>query len=467
MTRQRSLRRQLLAGILLPTLLLVGLNTYSLHRQALAALNTAYDRTLLASAKTIGEQIEVHGYDEAARLRVTVPYAALEAFEADNQSRMYYRISSLRGELISGFDELPMWQGRIAQRPPYAALVDFYDAGFRGRPVRVAALLQPVASPEGRGMAVIQVAETLELRHAAALQILRDTLVRQALMLALIAAIVVLVVQRATRPVRRLSSSLQARAEGDLSPIAATAAPRELQPLIAATNAVMQRLAHLLAHQKRFVRDASHQLRTPLAVLKTQVQSAQRGDLPPEQALAEIAATVERATQLANQMLALARVEQLRQQGERPVTRLDEVLREVALDLSPLIAQADLDFGIDTAAAPIQAHAWMLRELCRNLLHNAIRHAPPGSPLTVTLRVDGGQALLTIADAGPGIDDELAARLFEPFSAGDVRRGSGLGLAICQEITRALGGGITLSNRRQGARVLGLDAVVRLPLAPT
>ena len=316
-------------------------------------------------------------------------------------------------------------------------------------------------------MAVIQVAETLELRHAAALQILRDTLVRQALMLALIAAIVVWVVQRATRPVRRLSSSLQARAEGDLSPIAATAAPRELQPLIAATNAVMQRLAHLLAHQKRFVRDASHQLRTPLAVLKTQVQSAQRGDLPPEQALAEIAGTVERATQLANQMLALARVEQLRQQGERPVTRLDEVLREVALDLSPLIAQADLDFGIDTAPAPIQAHAWMLRELCRNLLHNAIRHAPPGSPLTVTLRVDGDQDLVTIADAGPGIDDELAARLFEPFSAGDVRRGSGLGLAICQEITRALGGGITLTNRRQGARVLGLDAVVRLPLAPT
>ena len=183
MTRQRSLRRQLLLGILLPTLLLIGVNTYSLYHQALAALNTAYDRTLLASAKSISEQLDVRGYDDAAELRATVPYSALEAFEADNQSRMFYRVSTLQGGLVSGFAELPFWQGSIAQRPPYAALVDFYNARFRDRPVRVAALLQPVAGPQGRTMAVIQVAETLELRHAAALQILWNTLVRQALLL--------------------------------------------------------------------------------------------------------------------------------------------------------------------------------------------------------------------------------------------------------------------------------------------
>ena len=465
MTRPQSLRRQLLVGILLPTLLFVGVNTYSLHRQALAALHTAYDRTLLASAKTISEQLDVRGWDDMAELRAIVPYAALEAFEADNQSRMFYRVSNLRGDLISGFAELPAWHGTIPQRPPYAALVDFYDDRFRDQPVRVAVLLQPVASSEGRGMAVIQVAETLELREAAALQILHTTLARQALLLTLIAGIVVLVVQRATQPVRQLSSDLQARTEGDLAPLAAPAAPRELQPLIDATNAVMQRLSRLLAHQQRFVRDASHQLRTPLAVLKTQVQSALRGDLPPTQALQEIGHTVDRATQLANQMLALAKVEQLRQQGEVPVTRLDTVLREMALELSPLIAQGDLDFGITTDAAPIHAHEWMLRELCRNLLHNAIRHAPPGTELAVTLHREDGEAVLTLADAGPGIDDELAARLFQPFSAGDVRTGSGLGLAICQEIVHALGGNITLANRQADGRVLGLDAVVRLPLA--
>ena len=460
-----SLRRRLLLGILLPVALFVGFNTFSLYQQTLTSLNTAYDRTLLASAKSISEQLDVIGYDDAAELRATVPYSALEAFEADNQSQMFYRVSNLRGEMVSGFADLPVWRGTIPDRPPYAALVDFYDDQFRERDVRVAVLLQPVASSNGRAMAVIQVAETLEVRETLALQILWNTLLRQALLVAVIAFTVVLVVQRATNPVRQLSHQLQARREGDLSPIASPTAPRELQPLIDATNEVMQRLRHLLRHQKRFVRDTSHQLRTPLAVLKTQVQSALRGDVEPMQALHEISDTVDRATQLANQMLALAKVEQLRQQSAPPITRFDEVLRTVALEISPLIAQRDLDFGIHTEPTYTQAHEWMLRELSRNLLHNAVRHAPEGSELTVDLRTDGRHVALTLSDHGPGIDDELATRLFQPFSAGDVRTGSGLGLAICQEIVLALEGSIALTNRFEAGRVTGLDAIVRLPLA--
>lgn len=464
--RQLSLRRYLLLGILLPIGVYVLLNTVALYQQSLAAVHTAYDRTLLASAKSIGEQLTVEGFDEGALLRATVPYAALEAFETDNRSRMFYRVSTERGALISGFEDLPAWRGKLPAKGPYSALVHFYDDEFRHRPVRVAVLLQPVASERGRGMAVIQVAETLELRQELARQILFATLWRQLALVAVIAFVVIVVVQRATRPVRQLSAELQARAEGDLTPIAPPRALRELQPLVEATNQVMERLQHLLDHQKRFVRDASHQLRTPLAVLKTQVQSAQRGDVAPAQALVEIEDTVDRATQLANQMLALAKVEQLRQQASPPCTAFDEVLRSVALEMSPLIAERDLDFGIHTEPAPIAGHEWMLRELTRNLLHNAVRHAPPGSLLSLDLRTDGRHAALTIADGGPGIDAELAERLFQPFSAGDVRTGSGLGLAICHEIVQALGGTITLDNRMEGSRVAGLDAVVRLPLAP-
>ena len=462
--RHTSLRRHLLLGILLPVALFIAFNTYSLYQQTLTSLNTAYDRTLLASAKSISEQLDVQGYDEAAQLRATVPYSALEAFEADNQSQMFYRVSTLQGELVSGFEDLPAWRGQIPAQPPYAALVDFYDERLRGRDVRVAVLLQPVSSAQGRTMAVIQVAETLEVRETLALQLLYSTLLRQALLIGVIALTVVLVVQRAIHPVRQLSQQLQARREGDLSPIAAPSTPRELQPLVDATNGVMQRLSQLLRHQQRFVRDASHQLRTPLAVLKTQVQSALRGDVEPVQALHEIRDTVERATQLANQMLALAKVEQLRQQSAPPLIRLDEILRAVALEISPLIAQRNLDFGIHTEPASVQAHEWMLRELCRNLLHNAVRHAPPGTERAVDLRADRPDVVLTISDQGPGIDEELATRLFQPFSAGDVRAGSGLGLAICQEIVKAVGGSIALANRVEDHGISGLDAVVRLPL---
>ena len=459
-----SLRRYLLIGILLPISVFTVIDTVSLYRQALAAVNTAYDRTLLASAKSIGEHITADGVGAAARLRATVPYFALEAFEADNRSRMVYRISNLQGDLIDGFGALPAWQGKLPDHGPYAALVDFYDAVYQGDRVRVAVLLQPVAMNQARAMAVVQVAETLELRHTLARQILIDTLLRQVALVSIIALVVIVVVQRATRPVRRLSAQLQARPDGDLTPLQAADAPRELIPLIEATNNIMSRLQHLLEHQKRFVRDASHQLRTPLAVLKVQVQSALRGDLDALQALHEISDTVQRATGLANQMLSLAKVAQLVQQAPESSVDWAQVLRELAIDMSPLIAEKDLDFEISTEAAWMRTHDWMLRELSRNLLHNAIVHTPGNGTLSVHLTCDADRASLVISDSGPGISAELRERLFQPFSSGEVRSGSGLGLAISHEIVQALGGSIKLINRESVSGVSGLDSHVELPL---
>ena len=459
-----SLRRTLLLGILLPIMVFIVLDTASLYRQALNAVNTAYDRTLLASAKSIGEHIAADGEGEQATLRANVPYAALETFEADNRSRMVYRITSTSGQLIDGFEDLGVWQGRLPDLGPYAALVDFYDDTYRGDPVRVAVLLQPVAMKKARVMAVVQVAETLELRRTLARQILIDTLWRQLALVSVIALVVVVVVQRATRPVRQLSAQLEARAEDDLTPLIVRQTPAELVPLVEATNHLMGRLQHLLSNQKRFVRDAAHQLRTPLAVLKVQVQSALRGDVETTQALQEISGTVNRATLLANQMLSLAKVAQLAQQTAPVPVDWAEILREVALDVSPLIAAKTLDFEIATQPAPIATHDWMLRELSRNLLHNAIRYTPDLGALKVTLRVDAQQAVLVISDSGPGISEELRQRLFQPFSAGEARTGSGLGLAICLEIVQTLRGHISLENRFEQGRITGLETTVRLPL---
>lgn len=467
--RTWSLRKQLLTGILLPVTACIALNIWWDYRSSLEVLHTAYDRSLLASAKTISEQLTVDGYDQQARIEATVPYAALEAFEADTQTRMYYRVSKLDGQLISGFEDLPVWQGQIPAQPPFAALVDFYDSSFRNQPVRMAVLLQPVASATGRGMAVIQVAETLQLRRNPALRLLQETIWQHGVLLLLIAATVVLVVQRVTRSVRDVGNAMGQRAAHELHPIQLSAVPRELQPLMDGMNRVMERLHRLLTHQKRFVRDASHQLRTPLAVLKVQVQSARRGDLPAHEALQEIEATVDRATRLANQMLSLAKVEQLRQQAA-PATAWDVIVREVALDLAPLIADKLLDFELQ-ADTPVQvlAHEWMLRELVRNLLHNAIRHAPIGSALRVVLAPDLAQqaATLHITDQGAGLPPELMQRLYQPFSAGDSRSGSGLGLAICWEIVQALGGHLVLRNGSAHGQPQGLHASSTLALART
>jgi two-component system, OmpR family, sensor histidine kinase TctE len=464
---RRSLRDQLMLGILLPVLAFTMVNTVVLYRQALRAADVAYDRTLLATAKSIGDLLEVDLADAKPRLKSTLLYSALEPFEADNRSRLYYRVTGFDGETVSGFEALPMWQGQLPLKGPYAALVDFYDDHYLGTPVRMAVLLQPVTWATGQGMATIQVGETLELRQTLARSLLVDTLWRQAALLLLIAAVVVFVVQRATRPVGELSRALSSRAEGDLAPLEANdQVPRELQPLVAATNHLMGRLRHLLDHQKRFVRDASHQLRTPLAVLKTQVQSAQRGDVDGQAALREIGATVERATTLANQMLALAKVEQIRQQPDSPAVDWADIVRAMALDLSALIVEHQLDFDIETQPAPIRAHEWALRELSRNLIHNAIKHGRDGGLLTIRLVTDTRYAALTVSDSGEGISAEQRQRLFQPFAAGGSRGGSGLGLAICHEIVDTLGGQIELVNRAAHGVVTGLDATVRLPLDP-
>lgn len=463
----QSLRRQLLLGILLPVTAVVALGAVSLYRQALTSADTAYDRTLLASAKAIGELLRVEPA-AAGRVRVVadLPYAALEAFEADNRSRMVYRVAGFEGEAVSGFDDLPPPRAPDARRdapPVYAALVRFYDDRYRGEPVRMAVLMQPVAGAAGQGMATIQVAETLELRHALARQLLLQTLWQQGLLLALIAGVVLWAVQSATRPVRRLSQALEERDEADLSPLPAHGLPLELRPVAEATNAVMARLAHLLAHQKRFVRDASHQLRTPLAVLKAQVQSARRGDVEPAQALAEIDATVQGATELANQLLALAKVEQLRQQGlqgEQPREDWEPIVRGVALDLAPLIAAGHLDFELHTEPVTVATHAWALRELTRNLLHNAIKHTPPHGSLVLRLTAPPGEALLEVLDSGPGLAPAQRERLFQPFAAAGPQGGSGLGLAICREIVATAGGRIALDERAPGP---GLAARVALP----
>jgi two-component system, OmpR family, sensor histidine kinase TctE len=463
---QPSLRVRLLWGILLPVLAFVLLNAVSLYRQALASADTAYDRTLLASAKAIGELLRAEpGEGGAPRLVADLPYSALEAFEADNRSRIYYRVGGFGGEMVSGFADLPPPRADAATSNVYAALVRFYDEQYAGQPVRMAVLLQPVAGGAGQGMATIQVAETLELRRALAQQLLAQTLVQQALLVAAIAAVVLWVVQRATEPVRALSRAIVAREAADLSPLPAAGAPRELLPVVEATNAVMARLAHLLEHQKRFVRDASHQLRTPLAVLKTQVQSARRGDVEPGTALAEIDTTVQRATELANQMLALAKVEQLRQQGlsgDTPVEDWEPIARAVALDLAPLVAAGGIEFEVETAAAPVRAHAWALRELTRNLLHNAVKHTPASGRLVLRLAAAGGQARLEVQDSGPGLPPGQRERLFQPFAAGGPQGGSGLGLAICHEIATSYGGTITLDGRPPAP---GLTARVSLPLA--
>jgi two-component system, OmpR family, sensor histidine kinase TctE len=472
MTSTASIRRRLSVPIIGALLLFFVVDAANLYRNTLASIHTAYDRTLLASAKAIGETVSHAG----GKLSVSLPYAALEVFEADTRSRMFYRVNDFDGNFLSGYASLARYQGRIPQNTAYSALVEFYEDVYEGETVRVAALLQPVYTASGYRMVTVQVAETLELRRTLAKQALVSSSIRQALLLLVLAFVVWWLITDGLKPISRLRQELLERSPESLNPVSAKTS-RELRPVVEALNELIARLKRVLDNQQRFVRDASHQLRTPLAVLKVQVQNAQRGHIDPETAFAELDQSVDRATRVANQMLSLAKVAQWDEQSALADAPADlaAIARDVTVECSPLISQKQLDFALETRGGHVVMpgiHDWMVRELLRNLLGNAIHYSPVQAVLGIAIDGESDPPALIVWDAGPGISDQQFSHLFQPFSTGDPVHGSGLGLLICRDICRAMGAELTLSNRKHSSwfdprtsQSLGLLATVRLPSA--
>ena len=522
MWAQASLRTRLLLGILLPMAVFAALVTWGQYRNALASAHAAFDRQLVSAAHSIADTLRLEG----PGLSVSVPYAVLELHAPVAGSALFHRVAGLNGELLAGDSSLPPYRGPVPSSPLYTGLVGLYDDHVRGTPVRVAVVYQPVEGHQRTGVVPVQVAEPLSNREVMARALLWQTLATQVALLLAVAAVTTWVVNRALRPLLRLQRELDERELGPRSGQLLAALPEngvhgELLPVVRALNALMQRVRGLLGQQQRFVSDAAHQLRTPLAVLQTQLQSGLEGAVEPTVLMREMQGTVQRATALSQQLLSLARVEQLRHPGVQAAPgrcALAKATQEAALELSPLIAQRDLAFSLDMAGglgstqeAVAAIHPWLAGELIRNLLHNAIRHAPRGSALGVVVHAGAGAGAgvgagagadpsadaatvqWVVWDQGPGIAPALRERVFEPFAAASLHApfaaaslhasfeaphlhtafdgaapGSGLGLSICRAIVQASGGHIVLGDHEIDPRQTGqpgLRVTVTLPAA--
>lgn len=242
------------------------------------------------------------------------------------------------------------------------------------------------------------------------------------------------------------------------------ALPQELVPVQHAVQGALREQREAIDRQRVFLADASHQLRTPFAVLRAQLQGMQSGELAVADTLPKMLATVDRSSVLVRQILSMAKVEQLVAQAEWQPVNLEDVAREVCLECGPLIARKGLDFSLESVPVRLRTDAWMLGELLRNLLSNAIHHAPRGSAIGLVVRVLPGQAEIIVWDNGGGIDESVRDRLFEPFQSASGASGVGLGLSICRHIAQSMQAQVNLYNRVQDDRVVGVDAVVRWPL---
>ena len=465
-----SLRGQLLRWLILPLVALVALNAVSLYRDALEAADVAYDRSLLASTRALAERVSVRD----GKVVANVPYVALDSFETDTLGRIYYKVTGLQGEAVSGYEDLPPVPKEVPRSDLYPALVRFYHADYNGEPVRIAALLQPVYDDSMRGIALIQVGETLDARNALSRRILVGTLLRQALLVLAVASLVWFAVRLVLRPLMRLKNEVETRALSDLSNIDEALVHKEVRPLVAAMNGTMARMQDLIASQRRFIADASHQLRTPLAVLKTQAELALReNDAVAMRAIVgSTAGTTDSAIHLANRLLTLARIEHGSGSADKGPVSLAAVASQVGLELALPAVTRGIDLALEAVEgedSTVNGQALLLHELVSNLVDNAIRYTPPGG--SVLLRVErhlgrhNGGVLLEVQDSGPGIAETEYDKVFMPFYRAqatlDVNPGgTGLGLAIVRDIATLHGATLALAS---GAAGRGLKVSVLFP----
>lgn len=495
---QPNLRRQLALWLLFPLLGLLALDTWLTYQRAMSAANSAFDRSLEFSIKSIREGTQLID----GEVQVNLPYLALEMFESDRGGKIYYVIreggdgaqgGDNDGRAVTGYHDLPLPPARVTPEPYHTA---FYDATYRGETLRMGALQLPVYDvPNAKTRVVwIVVGETTEARHELARQILTGALQQEVLLVVLALAIVWLGVTRGLRPLNRLSAKVAARGEDDTTPLENVDLPTEVKPLVESINQYVGRVGRMQASRQRFFADAAHQLKTPLAIIQAESELTLRESLSAQarERVERLNQAVKQAAKSVRQLLSLSRLEA---EDGPPVamvpTRLDEAARSVTLDWSPVARSRGIDLGFENdGAVTVLAQRELLAELCGNLIDNAIRYAGDGAMITVrtqrggqTGRVEGAGVAnvahasngvpdnldgptLQVVDNGPGIPAHERDAVFERFyrresaaltqSAAD---GSGLGLAIVKEIARKHHAVVTLGEAPGG----GLEVTVRFP----
>jgi two-component system sensor histidine kinase TctE len=452
-----SLRSHLLRWLLIPLVLLWAVGFRISYLRSLDQANEAYDRTLLGSALAIAERASIRD----GALSVDVPSAALEMLETRSQDRIFYKVSCVEPKLApTGHDDLP-----APQPLPQADRPVFADALYHDEAIRMVALIRPLYDASVRGPLLIQVAETTAARRALSRRIVIDAAITQLALIAAAAALIAFGVQRGLGPLRQLRDEVRSRGGGDLTPIGTRSVPREVAPLIEAINVHTLRQRQLNESHRQFIADASHQLKTPLTVLKTQATLAlQQSDPAAVRGIVQdIHDATDATSRVVAQLLALARSEAGQALAAEPLD-LVEVARGASFDLleRALGKTIEIEFH-DQGAVRIDGLPLLLRELAANLIDNAIRYLPAGGRIVVSvLRDEAGRAVLTVEDDGPGIAPAHRARVFDRFyriggSPGD---GAGLGLAIVAQIATLHHAQVALDSAQAGR---GLRVTVAFP----
>lgn len=457
---QRSLFGEILDWMLTPLLLLwpISLALTWLVAQGLA--NKPFDRALIYNVQALAQQIRP-GPDN--RVEFSLPQPASELLRADETDLVYYQVRGGRGEHLSGDRDLPSPPADAHQGSSYE--VHIRDDEMRGLEVRVAYtwIRLDAKSPQP---ALVQVAETREKRSVLAAEIIKGVMLPQFALLPLAVLLVWLALVRGIKPLSELEERIRARKPDDLSPLDDKAVPMEVAPLVVSVNDLLERLKDSIVTQKRFLADAAHQLKTPLAGLRMQADLAQRSGSSEEdlkKSLQQIGRASVQATHTVNQLLSLARAEGGGTNLPLQSCDMAGLASEVLQDCLPRAMDKGLDLGYEgvepgTPGAQVQGNPTLLKEMVRNLVENAI-HYTPSTPerqgvITVRVLVDpySKALVMQVEDNGPGIPLPERELVFQPFyrALGTNVDGSGLGLPIVREIAQQHGASVSVDAAHLG-----------------
>ena len=471
---QRSLFGEILDWMLTPLLLLWPVSLVLTWLVAQGIAGKPFDRALEYNAAALAQLITVN----KGQAQFTLPLPARELLRADDTDDVYYQVLGGNGEFLSGERELPL--------PPEENLpvgeVRIRNDALRGNDLKVAYMWVRLDLQDAAGKprtALVQVAETLEKRSLLATEIVKGVMLPQFVILPLAVLLVWLALVQAIKPLNHLEERIRARSPDDLSPLDVETVPLEVTPLVSSVNDLLMRLKDSIATQKRFLADAAHQLKTPLAGLRMQADLAQREGANAEdlkQSLRQIGRSSIRATHTVNQLLALARAESSGTVISHKPCDLAQITMEVVRDCLPRAMDKQIDLGFEGAepgseGVRIDGNPTLLTEMIRNLIDNAINYTPssPAKPGVITARVlvdpFSRVLVLQVEDTGTGIAPAERELVFQPFYRvlGTEADGSGLGLPIVQEIARQHNATISIDETHPGPNPVGTCFTVRFP----
>ena len=466
---QRSLFGEILDWMLTPLLLLWPFSLVLTWLVAQGIAGKPFDRALEYNVQALSQLVVVQG----KKAQINLPAPAREILRADDADSVYYQVLGARGEFVSGEGDLPL--------PPddeviITGTVKLRNDEMRGQEVRVAYLYIAAETPSNKPV-LVQVAETMEKRSVLATEIVKGVMLPQFVILPLAVLLVWFALVRGIKPLDELEMRIRRRKPEDLSPLDPTEVPLEVMPLVASVNGLLSRLKASMATQKRFLADAAHQLKTPLAGLRMQADLAQRADASTDDlkhSLRQVSRSSIRATHTVNQLLALARAEAA---GQGLVTQRCNVAAlaiEVVQDCLPRAMERHIDLGYEglqaaTTQADVQGQPTLIKEMIRNLVDNAIHYTPSTQdhPGVVTMRVLadalGTGIVVQVEDNGPGIPEAERALVLQPFyrTLGSNTDGSGLGLAIVAEVVQQHAAVLSIEDTDPKAIAPGVRITVR------